>query len=217
MPRFFKVLALAGLSACLNGCMIAGALAYKFAGPPPTPARYAPPKEPMLVLVETARTRGSAIPETAELAASLVQDLSSHEIGPIIDLDLLQRLRDANPTRYAARTITDIGRDLGARQVLYVSVGRLDFERPPGSDTIRGRIHARYRMIDVATAATRFPDDAEEEPFEYETRFQRITPEVTEAQLKRQILRESATQIGRTFYSWQAQTMTEENQDLKLR
>ena len=45
----FVLLATALLPA---GCNVVGVVAYKVAGPPKVPAKYVPPKEPMVVLVE---------------------------------------------------------------------------------------------------------------------------------------------------------------------
>ena len=54
-----------------GGCALPAAILYKTMGPPNVPARYTPPKEPMLVLVEEATPGGGYHVETEELGLAL--------------------------------------------------------------------------------------------------------------------------------------------------
>jgi hypothetical protein len=72
-------------------------------------------------------------------------------------------------------------------------------------------------MIDVASALTVWPVTGDTEPYDYETRLQRADATITRSSLNHQMLRDSGVEIARWFYSYQPETMREENQDVRLR
>jgi hypothetical protein len=69
----------------------------------------------------------------------------------------------------------------------------------------------------VETAETLWPEGEEGEVFDYQSPYERITADTNEHTLKREVLRKAGTEIARWFYPYQAETMGEENRDLKLR
>jgi hypothetical protein len=209
----------AGLVGALaGGCAAPAVLAYKLFGPPPVPARYEPPKaDPMLVLVENPHSGAIAIPEADELSRVIYQELDEHKDAPQVDPGKLHDLRVRNPTAFAKMTIAEIGRTLGAKQVLYVHVDRLDLDNSPGSDMVKTKMAAAIKVVDAATATTLWPNSGDTELFEHQTPHQRIEASMTPSQLKRQVLREGGVEIARWFYPWKPETMMEENRDVKLR
>jgi hypothetical protein len=200
------------------GCAVPGVFAYKVFGPPPVPARYTPPKtDPMLVLVENQHSGAVAIPEADELSRVIYQDLDEHKVAPQIDPSKLHDLRDRSPNLFAKMTIAEIGRTLGAKQVLYVHIDRLDLDNPAASDMVKTRMAATVKIVDTSTAMTAFPQSGETEPFVHETPHRRIESATNSSELKRLILREGGLEIARWFYPWKPETMRDENRDVQLR
>ncbi len=126
-------------------------------------------------------------------------------------------LRDAGAAAFGKMSIAQIGQRLGAAQVLYLRVDKLDIEVPQGSEMVRVKIAIKANIIDVATAQTVWPTSGDTEPYDYESKLQRADAPLTRNALNHQILRESGQEIARWFYAYQPETMREENQDSKLR
>lgn len=214
-PHRLFTLVLAGAVLC--GCAVPAAIMYKTMGPPPVPARYVPAaNDPLLVIVENAAAQAS-IPEADELGHALYLDLKDNNVAPMIDPDQVQGLRQSTPTAFARMGIAEIGRKLGAKQVLYVSLRQALFENPPGSDSARMIISARIRMVDAQSANTLWPQSGGEESLEYQSGYRRLTPDINANVLKREILAQCGVEIGRWFHQWQPENMTEENKDVRLR
>lgn len=213
-----RLVAALALLAGVSGCVVPGAIAYKLFGPTPIPPRYKVPKQqPLLVLVENAHSGSVALPETDALAGVLFEDLKEHQVAPMIDPTLIHDLRDRDPVKFGKMSISDIGRALGARQVLYVNVHTMDIEQPPASELVRVKLSLKIRMIDTTTASTIWPEAGDDESFDRETSWKRIESTTSRSTLNQDILRESGVALARWFYEYQPETMQEENQDMRLR
>lgn len=186
----------------LAGCEAAGALHYKIAGPPAVEAQYVPQQEPMLVLVENYRTTG-AYSDAETLARHLMVELAEHKVAPLVPLDDLYALRTNKGGDYRKMSIAAVGRETGAKQVLYVDVKDTDVGASPGSEFMKGRINVQVRVVDVATGATRWPTEAAEGiPMGYETPLPRADENTTEAMIRSRMYANMANRIGRLFYKW---------------
>jgi hypothetical protein len=217
-PRLLMlVVAISALAAVASGCSAPAAIMYKFMGPPPIPPKYVVPQTPLLLLVENAYSGAVAIPESDELATVIYGDLQDHKVAPLIELARLHELRDASPQAFSKMSIAQIGQHLGAAQVLYLHVDQLDIEVPQGSEMVRVKVAVKAKMIDVASALTVWPVSGDTEPYDYETRLKRADATITRSSLNHQMLRDSGQEIARWFYSYQPETMHDENQDVKLR
>lgn len=192
------------LTSCLflSGCLVAAsALHHKIVGPPPVPAQYVPQQEPMLVLVENYRASGNADGEM--LARHLMSELEEHKVAPLVPLDALYALRTDKGDAYRKMSMAAIGRETGAKQVLYVDVQQSNIGAPPGSDLLKGRIAVQVRVVDVETGFTRWPtEDTEGVPLAYETPLPRADITTTEAMVRQHMHEEMAIRIGRLFYKW---------------
>ena len=200
-----------------GGCALPAAILYKTVGPPKVPARYAPPKEPMLVLVEEASAGLGYHVETEELALALSEELVANSVAPMVDVREVHRLRDAGPAAFRQMGIAQIGREVGAKQVLYVALKRVDFEAPDQSDMQRARVAIDVKVVDTATQSVRWPITGEAEMYEYESPYGRLTAQRTRAMMRRDTVDHMAREVARWFYSWRPETMGEENQEEKIR
>jgi len=200
-----------------GGCAIPSAFLYKFMGPGKIPPKYVVPQQPLLLLVENAHSGSVAMPEADALARVVYDDLAEHKVAPLIDPVKIHDLRDQNPNDFARWSIAEIGRRLGAKQVLYLHVDHLDIEAAGAEDIVRLKIGIRAKVIDVATAQTSWPQSGETESYNYESPLQRVEPGASTSGLNQQVLRQSGQEIARWFYAYEPETMREENKDVRLR
>src|SRR5258706_4140581 len=186
----------------LSGCNIGGALAYKVLGPTKVPADYAPPKEPLLVLVENYRHSADLQPAADQLGNLVVEDLKAHKVGPIVDSNALYTLRSERPGEYQKMKIPDIARYVGAKQVIYVDLEECEVSMVPGADVMRGKIAAKVRVVDVATGQTKWPDTGVSHSVKAGTDYVRKETDAPLA-VRGQMIQELSTKIGRLFYAYQ--------------
>ena len=99
---------------------------------------------------------------------------------------------------------------------MYV-ISELNIVNPPGSEMVKAKLSLTVKVIDVASAQGVWPESGSGEPYEFESRLTRVTDRSTRSGVNRQVLRDSGQQIARWFYNFKPETMTEENQDLRLR
>jgi hypothetical protein len=211
------LLALVVVAGIGGGCAAIGVFAYKVLGPPPVPPRYVMPKEPTLVMVENAHSSSMVIPEADALARVVYDDLTEHQVAPLVDPTMVHDLRDANPIAFSKMTIAEVARKLGAKRVLYVHINRLDIDIPQGTEVVRASVSADVKVVNATTAQTAWPESGEAETYSYETPMQRIPHGASRAGLQQQILRQAGTEIARWFYEYKPETMSEEHADMKLR
>jgi hypothetical protein len=224
------VVVAAALSLQLGGCMVAGVLAYKVMGPPPIPPRFVPTREkPLLVMVENSHATHGSVPEADELTQVLRDELKDNlykdmkegkdqpPIGHLVDPSSVHQLRAADPEAFKRMTVSEIGKNVGAAQIIYVTLNELAFDLPPGGEMLRLRITAAVRVVDTQTAQTVWPDSGPGEQFHYQSPYKRITAEDNEYTLRREVLRQAGTEIARWFFPYKPETMGEENQDMRLR
>ena len=143
----------------LCGCRVLGVVAYKVAGPPDVPALYVLPKEPTLVLVENYQHQSSAAASTDLLAQYVAQDLETRKLVPIVPLEKLQELRDSRPAEYGKMSITAIGKQVGASQIVYVQLHNSDATPVVGGEGFTGQATASIKVVSAASGETLWPTD----------------------------------------------------------
>ncbi|HZZ43871.1 MAG TPA: hypothetical protein VFE58_13120 [Tepidisphaeraceae bacterium] len=199
----------------LAGCNIVGAGAVvgeKIFGPAAVDAEYKLGTEPVLILVENYRNPLGALSDSEEVSQFVVDALHENlketdkdkpaKIN-IIDPEKLLEYQNAHPIEYAKMKIPDIGRALGAKQVLYVDLMVSGVDATPGSELLRAKFAANVKVVDVATGQTRWPNDmAHGTPVAWESKPQRPTDEVYPAAVRERALRVGSDHIARLFYKW---------------
>lgn len=215
--RALGVMALGVMAASAGGCAVVGVAAYKLMGPAVVPPRFTPALVPTVVLVEPTRESGGAMPEADELAVTIYSELQAMKVAPMIDPQRLNELRAANPVQFPRWSISEIGRKVGAQQVIYVELRVLTIEAPPGTEVVRLLFEARVKVVQPDTAMTLWPETEEGEPFEFKSPFTRMTAEMSAPLLRRQVLRQAGVEVARWFYPYKPETMGEEYKDMRLR
>lgn len=190
----------------LSGCSGIGAIAYKLGPPEKTPALYKLGQDPAVVLVEDSRNPAAAELDSIQIAALLREDLREHKSAVLVDDSAVMKLRDSDPAAFAKMSITDIGRAVGAKQVVYVDVQRVGIEIDTGGQMVKGSIECLSRVIDVRTGMNRWPVDSPVGvPVGFETPFTAINDRMTESDVRRKLHEKVVLSVGRFFRDWQAE------------
>jgi hypothetical protein len=190
----------------LTGCSGVGAIAYKLSPPEKTPALYKLGADPTVVLVEDSHNPAAAEMDSMHIAALLRDDLREHKSAVLVDDNAVMKLRDADPAAFAKMSLTDIGRAVGAKQIVYVDVQRVGIEIDTGGQMVRGSIECLSRVIDVRTGINRWPADSPVGvPVGFETPFTAINERMTEADVRAKLHEKVVLTVGRFFRDWQAE------------
>ena len=198
------------LLVCLlcGGCSVIGAVGGQLSGPQKVAARYRPAREPMLVLVENYHNPAAARLDAQRLTLRLTEELSRRNVAPAIDPGLLESVQSREG--YGKMPIEEVGRSVGARQVLYVNLAAFGASGAVGADVLKGRAEMHVRVVDVATGRTVWPTDAPRGyPVTVETPWVKAG-RVGDAAVREQLARRCAREVVKLFRTWSPE---EENVD----
>lgn len=202
------VLSIVCLAALATGLMLVGCNIIGLAAsavPQTIDAKYTPPKTPMLVLVENRQNPGAMISEADQLAGFIMDELATYKVAPLIDLKKLYGLRD-NEKNIDKMTITQIGKAVGAQQVLYVDLQRLSVNDADGGLPMHSRLDAAVHLVDVRTGTTTFPAMGQPSwPISLETPITVMANNTNREAVREDLLRSTGTEIGRLFHSYTVQ------------
>jgi hypothetical protein len=193
-----------GLLLTLAGCNIVGAVLYKVSPPPKTPARYKPVQETAVIYIENSRNRGANEIDNEQLARLLGDELRANKVVPLVADNAVNQLRDRDPAAFAKMTVPEIGRAVGAKQVIYVDLSRIFIDVDDTDQMVRGEMDASVRIIDARTGQNRWPEDAQQGwPVSFSTPFAPLASGTTEAGYRRKMHEAMAQRISHLFYDWQ--------------
>jgi hypothetical protein len=134
------------------------------------------------------------------LAALITDRLSENKVGPMISTEKLVTMRTERANEFGKMKIPDIGRALGAKQVIYINLKECDMEGIIGSNDIRGTIAAAVRVVDVASGQTKWPDVGDGKEFTSSTAYTRKDARDTEETIRNMMLDDLADDISILFY-----------------
>jgi hypothetical protein len=186
----------------LSGCIMAGVAAHKLMGPPAVPAKYVPAREPMVVMVENYRRPSSAYTDDQLLTRYIEGYLRGHQVAPIVESANVADLRVNHPEEFKKMSVAAVGREVGAKQILYVDVIQNDVETLMAGEALRGATAVRVKVVDAETGETRWPDDmAEGYPLDQSVQFHKNQAR-NEQDLKAGIYAQLGDRIAKLFYKW---------------
>jgi hypothetical protein len=189
--------------ALLAGCAAFGVAANEVAGVHTMPAKWVPPQEPTLVLVEQDRTSGTGDPDCRRLTQFINHDLETNKVVPLISDDKLTSLRDADPNAFAHMSIAALGRAVGAKQVIYVSVMSYGADTPLGSNHIKYTAAVHVKVVDTETGESRWPRELTDgQPLNAESDFKQVTDDAGVGHVRDDFNELLAEQIGKLFHPW---------------
>lgn len=194
-----------GLMTGATGCRLFGIAADRLVGRPEIDARYTPGETTqMLVFVENYRDPAGATGDANRVAAMVGEVLQGRKAATIVAPEKLQLLRDAKGMSFSQMSVVDIGKAVGAQQVLYIDLGGIGVGVHAGSDVLRGRASASVKVIDVATGSVRFPEElAAGFPIEFSSPMRRAESGVTPDTIRGETLQGLSANIARLFYKYQ--------------
>ncbi len=189
-----------------NGCAGAGALGYKIFGAPTQPALYKPARVPTLIVVENYDHPATSARDSEMLQRLLYEQFIKRKIAPVVAPEgLLQVKSQRGETEFQKLSIAALGREVGAKQIVYVDLGQAAVESAVGSDFVRGRASARVRLIDVSSGDTIWPLEVSQGyPVSYETPIPRMKERTDDTLARAQLHQGMALRIGRLFRKWKA-------------
>src|SRR4051794_38460402 len=159
--RFACLLAMGAFSA---GCEAVSAVSYKVRGPDFVDAQYKLDSVPTVVMVENYQDPVSVIGDSEQLARYIEADLKEagkkKPLVPLISSTKIYDLRSNEPVLYQKLKITEIGKSVGAKQVIYVELVSSNVQQMIGGDTLRGVAAARVKIVDCSNGTTKWPQEA---------------------------------------------------------
>jgi hypothetical protein len=202
LSKSLRVVALLLMLPC-GGCGLS-LLANDTAGTSTMPAEFVPPKEPTLVLVENYRSAAAGDADSDRLASLIGQELKDNKVAPLVDVAALADLRDRDLDAYRKMSVADIGRAVGAKQVVYVNVYDYSTEAPIAGDMVKWKASVKVKIVDSQTGALRWPQDlADGDPVNAETNYKEVDPEKGDILVRDQMNKLLAQKIGNLFHDWQ--------------
>lgn len=181
-----------------GGCNVIGAVGGQLGGPQKVKARYTPPRELMLVLVENYHNPAATRLDAQRLGLRLTEELGRWKVAPTVDAGTLESLRARED--FSKMPVEQVGRAAGARQVLYVNLREFATSTTVGGDATQGRAEMHVRVVDAATGRTRWPTDASRGyPVTVETPWASGGNEVA---VKGQLAQRAAYEIVRLLRTW---------------
>jgi hypothetical protein len=143
------------------GCNIMGFVADKTTTGEQKDAEYNLAKEPMVVIAENWKNPSGTAIDNEAIEREVSENLTAQNIGPQIDPIKVMDLKSERPD-YGSLSIAQIGKLVGAKQVIYINMTNSSLIGAIGSDSLKGKATARIKVIDVATGAARWPTDSVE-------------------------------------------------------
>jgi hypothetical protein len=190
-----------------SGCNVIGAVVAKTAPEPKIMARYAPAKEPTLILVENYANPASLRLESDAVVRHLVEELTAREVAPLIEPEKAENLRQKNVTAYRKMPLDAIGRELGAKQVIYVDLVRFEVERAMASELLSAEAEARVRVVDTEAGEVLWPlDSGGGFPVSVKLDPQRVEARAGDADVRRQLHAILADHVAKLFYDWRGES-----------
>jgi hypothetical protein len=190
----------------LTSCRLAGVAAYKLSGPPTIQPQYTPPKTPILVLAENFQNPSTCAYESEQLAWEIGQQMTDHAVAPVVSSDKLRQLRARPDISMRKLTLSDIGRETGAQQILYINIRDCQWEALPGTRMVRGQINVLVKLIDVSTGQTVWPDLVSDgKPLSAKIPYTEQSSTGDGMILKEKMCRQLGDQIAQLFYAHTAE------------
>lgn len=194
---------LAGATAA--GCVAAGYIAHVASGPPKVQALYTPTTRPTAVLVDSRNQRGVDSALRDQLASLLTVELEDRKVVPVVAFHRIYDLRHADPRGFRQLKVDEVGRRVGAEQVIYVEILESDFVPTSAGMLLKGSLTAVVRVVDVETGDVLWPTTMSEGYMvAVETPFQERRAASADA-VREAVCRLMADRIARLFYTYRVE------------
>ena len=202
MSWMLKAVAVVVLVGVVSGCAAISAVTYKVAGDPKTPAEYKPANKPTLVLVENYQNPDQYRVAATELERDIGLELKNNKVTEVIDEEKLEDLRSGDGAGYRKMRVAEVGKAVGAKQVIYVNLVKFNSLTPIGSGEMSGLCEGLVKVIDVETGRTLWPTDTSAgHAVKYETKHEEAVDFSSQSAVQGQMASAMADKIARLFYA----------------
>jgi hypothetical protein len=199
----------------LSGCTEAGAVAYAVVGDIPTDAEYNLARVPTLVMVENYPNADESADDADILARYIIQNLNKNlnekekkkeekkKLAPIVFVDTMKLydLRTLDANKFHKMKIQEIGRRVGARQVVYVSLDSMSVQSIGRSEMMRGVGSARVKVVNCVSGQTLWPQESGGGyPVGFESNIVTPQQDITYHEAQDKTMRAMAKNISQLFY-----------------
>ncbi len=141
--------------ATLPGCEFFGWIAQAI-DPPIKKVYELKEEQPLLVVVDDPNQLLGNLATANLLAVQVGYEIEQHvDDVPVIPQDKLEEYRQKKGDAFKKTSLTTIGRDLGAKQVVSIYIDAAELNQDPGA--LRPRLLTRVKVIDVDTNSRVFP------------------------------------------------------------
>ncbi len=184
------------------GCQAMGVLLYKTAGEPDVPAQFELGTKPTVVMVENFKHAALAN-DDAELLARLINSrLLERKTFNVVGVEKVMQLKAEKPKEFREMTVAEIGRAVGAEQLIYVHLQSGGVNAMGGGTVQKGEASVLVKVIDTKTGDTLFPVEiADGRSVTADTNPATDGTRSTE-DLRYMLYNDIASQTVRLFYSW---------------
>jgi hypothetical protein len=191
------------LGALVSGCGGLSAVAYKVVGDPKTPAEYKPAADKAtLVLVENFKNPDQYRVESTLLERDIAAKLRENKAAKVVPGEKLEDLRSADGAGYRKMKVNEVGKAVGAKQVIYVNLSKFSTESAIGSTEMAGKAEALVRVIDVESGRVLWPsDNSAGREVKYETKHEEAVDFSDHGAVQEQISQSLGERIARLFYA----------------
>jgi TolB-like protein len=196
----FIILPFAFLS--LSGCEILGVAAHGIVGEAPIAAQYELPAVPTLVLVENYRSPDEMQLDGDQIAHEITDELKKEAKLDVVDPDKLVPLREDDGTKFRAMNIQQVGKAVGAKQVIYVDLRESEVTQDASAGAVHGIATASVKVIDTETGNTLWPTTAAHGKEVTQTmQFNQMDPSHAMA-MHTDMLAKLSNKVARLFHNW---------------
>ena len=220
-------LVLSLLVVSVSGCAVAGVAAYILMGDAPVNPQYKLQHVPTLVFVEN-YSHPDSTEDADVLSRYIIEDLKKNlnpkkgkdndtNVPPIkfIDPMAIYDLRTADEARFHEMKIQEIGRDVHAEQVIYITFDSLGVESVGANEMMHGMGSVRVKVVSCKTGQTLWPQESGGGyPVSYESKLMTPQQQLTFDEERDFTLRKMAHNIARLFYKWNPADEPDENQQM---
>jgi hypothetical protein len=198
-----------GLAA--GGCYAIGAVAHVAFGAPDVDAKFVPPKQSTLVLVENYQDQDAGSADGDTVARSVGEKLHEHAELEVIDPDKVAPLRTEQAAAFHEMSIPAVGRAVGAKQVVYVNLVESEKTADPTGAAVNATALARVKVVDADTGAVLWPK-GQPKGWEISATMPYDRSDSTQGQtMKGEMLSQLSDEISKLFYKWKPDTEQESN------
>ena len=184
-----------------SGCNLLGYAADKSTLGKDRSALYTLSQESTLVIAENWHNPNGTALEAEELERDVFENLRSQNLGTQVNPIEVIDLRSSRPD-YAKLSIAQIGKLVGAKQIIYVNITDDELVGAIGSDAYTGKATVRVKVVDADSGETRWPlDNADGFPIKVSTKLVTASDEAAQTAVREKLLQATADRIAQLFYT----------------